>query len=98
MGRKGKMGRIKYIVYKGTESKNLVNGQKYTLSELAVEANISYRCIATRCSGKTYITDKELRPRVAKHATFKDKPKISSYPIFDTIQEAISAKWLKAKL
>ena len=92
------MGRIKYIVYKGTESKNLVNGEKYTLIELANEANLSYRCIATRCTGKTYITDNELRPKVEKHATYKDQPKISSYPIFESVTEAFSAKWLKVKL
>jgi len=93
------MGRTKYIVYKGTKSKNLINGEKYTLSELAKEANLSYRCMSTRCTNKAYITDSELRPKVEKHATqYKNYKKISSYPIFDNLTDAISARWLKVKL
>ena len=93
------MGSIKKLLYKGNKAKTLENGKHYTYSEFAKEANVGYRCMSSRLSGKQYATDADL---VALNAhkipkRWRNKPDYTQSR-FEHPLEQISDKYLRQKL
>lgn len=93
------MGNITRLSYEGTESKNLIRGQKYTYKEFANEAKVGYRCMVSRLHGKRFVSDKELEPLNAhKIPKIWRNQKNVTNSRFEHPIEAISDKYLRRSI
>lgn len=93
------MGNIKRIMYKGTKSKVLVTGERYTYKEIAAAANVSYRCMTSRIAARDFFTDKELAPLCEKKIAKRWRNAADyTHSRFDNPIEAVSDKYLRLKI
>lgn len=80
------MLQIKYV---GDGKNGLVYGHLYTYAELSKIAKISKNGFGRRLSGRTFVTDYDLRPSTKNQ---------NLNTVFETSGEVMSAMWLKRKL
>ena len=93
------MGRIKKMVYKGTNNPFLIDGKEYTYSEYAKAANVSYRCMMSRIGGKHMVTDNDLKPLDTSKIP-KSWRNDTNYQIsrFEHPSEKLMDQWLRKAL
>ncbi len=101
MGREN-MGNAKKLPFKGKHP-DLVNGQSYTYEHFAKVAGVGYKCLYSRLYGKSYVTDKDLRPLKTHNIPKKWRAEWSGetdivYSRFETPIEETSQKWLSRRI